>query len=142
MPTQVGFQEAVVRGSESRTRHPRWPPQRDFTWMPGTPPNPWPACWGTLTGFGSASAPPLFPGSVPQSTSEKSPRLFPQPRHGVQGMITSAGGMRSGWAPGQVPSDSLDHTLGQGGTPTRLRVVCLGKRNVSLAPVIMAQRDI
>lgn len=26
MPTQEGFQEAVVQGSESRTLHPRWPP--------------------------------------------------------------------------------------------------------------------
>lgn len=59
MPIQEGFQEAVVQGSESRTCHPRCAPQRDFTWMPGAPPNPWPACWGTLTGLGSASAPPV-----------------------------------------------------------------------------------
>lgn len=47
-------------------------------------------------------------------------------------MITSAGGMRSGWAPGQVPSGGVDHALGLGCTPTRLWAVCLWKRNVPL----------
>lgn len=122
------LQEAVVQGSESGHATLRCAPQRDF-WMPGAPPNPWPACWGTLTGLRSASAPPLFQAACPQRHFQKWPWLVLQPRRGVQGTITSARGMRSGWAPRQVPSGGLDHALGAGGTPAQ--AVCLGKKRPS-----------
>lgn len=136
VPIQEGFQESGGAGLPSQDMPPAAAPRSET--LRGCP-NPWPACWGTLTGLGSASAPPCSQAACPREALQKWPWLVLQPRtwgSGERSRLPGACGQAG--HPGRVPSRGLDHTLGQSGTPPAPGGV--SGESVPLAPVT-AQRQ-